>query len=477
MKTVVYGGYEFQVPANWPVYRLDEHPQTCVRYDVHAVYLGKPGPDMRCAAGLVGRTQTVSFIPGPGTAAGAAGGPATRPRRRRPAAPSCSGCRRSTARSRRTPSSTSCRSRSARRPARRSLARTGRTRQSSSRCSTPCAWPRPARRRPRSPRRCRRSQRGPGAGPRCRPSARPRTRSARPPRPRGARRHLRPAAEIVQPSPSPSKPQPKPSAPAEAVPPKPTAPPQPKPPQPKPKPSHPVSGFDTCTAPSLPAMRAWRSDYAAVGVYIGGVNAACAGGNLSASWVRTVAGMGWGTAADLRRAAGAVLGRQRGTDQARQRRRARQGGRRGRGQRRAGLRPCRRLADLLRHGGLQGRHELHGRGPEVPRRLGPPGGGRGYVTGVYSSQDSGIVDMQAAAVSKMPGFTPPDAVWIALWDNVSSLSDGNLTWPLTERNKQYAGNVNADRRRDHAEHRQGPRGRAGGPVYPGGLPRRSARCR
>ncbi len=46
MKTVVYGGYQFQVPASWPVYRLDEHPQTCVRYDVHAVYLGKPGPDM-----------------------------------------------------------------------------------------------------------------------------------------------------------------------------------------------------------------------------------------------------------------------------------------------------------------------------------------------------------------------------------------------------------------------------------------------
>src|ERR1700734_720547 len=28
MKTVVYEGYEFQVPAGWPVYRLDEHPRT-----------------------------------------------------------------------------------------------------------------------------------------------------------------------------------------------------------------------------------------------------------------------------------------------------------------------------------------------------------------------------------------------------------------------------------------------------------------
>src|ERR1700753_4214148 len=62
-KTVVYAGYAFQVPASWPVYRLDEHPQTCVRYDVHAVYLGTPGANMRCPAGLIGRTQTVSFIP------------------------------------------------------------------------------------------------------------------------------------------------------------------------------------------------------------------------------------------------------------------------------------------------------------------------------------------------------------------------------------------------------------------------------
>src|SRR6204780_1925056 len=43
LKTVVYHGYEFQVPASWPVYRLDQHPTTCVRDDVHAGYLGTPG--------------------------------------------------------------------------------------------------------------------------------------------------------------------------------------------------------------------------------------------------------------------------------------------------------------------------------------------------------------------------------------------------------------------------------------------------
>ena len=52
------------------MYRLDEHPRTCVRYDVHAVYLGTPGANMDCPAGIVGRTQTVSFIPAGNAATG-----------------------------------------------------------------------------------------------------------------------------------------------------------------------------------------------------------------------------------------------------------------------------------------------------------------------------------------------------------------------------------------------------------------------
>ena len=40
------------------------------------------------------------------------------------------------------------------------------------------------------------------------------------------------------------------------------------------------------------------------------------------------------------------------------------------------------------------------------------------------------------------GFTPPDALWIALWDGVATLNDGYLSWPLDERSKQYLGNIN-----------------------------------
>ena len=42
--------------------------------------------------------------------------------------------------------------------------------------------------------------------------------------------------------------------------------------------------FDTCTAPSLTAMRAWLSSpYDGVGVYVGGVNRSCTQPNLTAS--------------------------------------------------------------------------------------------------------------------------------------------------------------------------------------------------
>ena len=94
MKTVVYHGYEFQVPAGWPVYRLDEHPTTCVRYDVHAVYLGTPGVNMQCPAGLVGRTQTVSVIPSRHRRRRirTADHRASANSRTRRAAPNCSGC-------------------------------------------------------------------------------------------------------------------------------------------------------------------------------------------------------------------------------------------------------------------------------------------------------------------------------------------------------------------------------------------------
>ncbi|MDE3131490.1 MAG: DUF1906 domain-containing protein, partial [Acidobacteriota bacterium] len=54
-------------------------------------------------------------------------------------------------------------------------------------------------------------------------------------------------------------------------------------------------GFDVCTTPSAKAMAAWgtSSPYAAIGIYIGGLNAACIGGNLNAGWVSAESLAGW----------------------------------------------------------------------------------------------------------------------------------------------------------------------------------------
>ncbi|MFG3660937.1 glycoside hydrolase domain-containing protein [Streptomyces sp. NPDC047706] len=52
--------------------------------------------------------------------------------------------------------------------------------------------------------------------------------------------------------------------------------------------------FDTCTAPSLAAMKAWNTGfYGAVAVYVGGKNRGCAQPNLTASWVKSVSAAGW----------------------------------------------------------------------------------------------------------------------------------------------------------------------------------------
>ncbi|MEU9668605.1 glycoside hydrolase domain-containing protein [Streptomyces bobili] len=53
--------------------------------------------------------------------------------------------------------------------------------------------------------------------------------------------------------------------------------------------------FDACTAPSLAAMKAWKTEgyYSGAAVYIGGKNRGCAQPNLTASWVKSVNTLGW----------------------------------------------------------------------------------------------------------------------------------------------------------------------------------------
>lgn len=61
--TVRYHGVSIRVPRSWPVFDLARDPQTCLRFDHHALYLGTPGREERCPAHAVGRTEAILIAP------------------------------------------------------------------------------------------------------------------------------------------------------------------------------------------------------------------------------------------------------------------------------------------------------------------------------------------------------------------------------------------------------------------------------
>ncbi len=61
-KTVSYLGHTFPVPYSWQVIDLRARPTTCVRFDRHAVYLGRPGADEDCPARGAGRRTGALLI-------------------------------------------------------------------------------------------------------------------------------------------------------------------------------------------------------------------------------------------------------------------------------------------------------------------------------------------------------------------------------------------------------------------------------
>ncbi len=63
LKRVSYHGYAIRVPAGWPVYRLAANSTVCVRFNRHAVYLGRPGNRQRCPAVALGRTEAILVAP------------------------------------------------------------------------------------------------------------------------------------------------------------------------------------------------------------------------------------------------------------------------------------------------------------------------------------------------------------------------------------------------------------------------------
>lgn len=62
-RSVQFDGRTVQVPAGWPVHRLDQHPRMCVRLDRRAVYLGTPSSQQRCPAAAIGRRRSIVVEP------------------------------------------------------------------------------------------------------------------------------------------------------------------------------------------------------------------------------------------------------------------------------------------------------------------------------------------------------------------------------------------------------------------------------
>lgn len=202
--------------------------------------------------------------------------------------------------------------------------------------------------------------------------------------------------------------------------------------------------FDTCAAPSVAAMRAWkRSTYSGVAVYIGGSNRACADGNLSASWVDSVVGgQHWKllpiyvglqapcsgsrfTRVSYSPATAHSEGVSDAADAVAE-------------ARRFGLAAGTAVYDDMEGYGVSARctagvlQYLSGWTTGLH--------GAGYLAGVYSSDASGIADLARNADD--PGLTVPDLVWSARWDGVASTADRNLAvsqWVTHQRVKQYLG--------------------------------------
>jgi hypothetical protein len=422
MKTVEYGGYAIQVPATWPVYLLSKDSSQCVRYDVNAVYLGSPGPNPDCPAHVVGRADTVSI-----------GGPATPGQRL-------------------TPVQTELRAALGAKQAGTDMpAMPGTIMQNTQLRELSVAMPgsAPAITATYGTSPDEIMQVLAGVHQIIQQSAPTGTAAANSAQPRP-----NVVAAPAVPQAPPSNPAPPTWLPPTWIPPSwpaptPTGTGLPTPPAPGPSSSPPpapagaLAGFDTCGAPSLPTMKAWRAKYAAAAIYIGGQEMGCGYGNLSESWVQSAEAMGWSLMPTF-----------------------------------VGLQaPCNNFSDEINpsQAALQGQQAAtqavsdaasFGLGPGSPiyfdmeaynetkascvtavltfldawdRQL----QASGYVSGVYSSAGSGVINLQNTSSIGGHPLAKPQAIWFALWDNAVNLTGSPYltpaVWSASARSKQYAG--------------------------------------
>ncbi|MFW5473113.1 glycoside hydrolase domain-containing protein [Knoellia sp. CPCC 206450] len=211
-----------------------------------------------------------------------------------------------------------------------------------------------------------------------------------------------------------------------------------------------ISGsfFDTCTAPSLAALSAWRgrSPYTGVNIYFGGRNRGCAQPNLTYDWVRSATAAGWSLVPTYFgdqpfcvfgskpyryvASAAASRGAADGADAVAK-------------AKALGLLPGSALYADVEHydrAAVGCTAAVRTYVSEWTRALHRAG----FLAGIYAHQDSGVRDLAASYFST--SLARPDAVWMARWDGVATTTNwptaGNTLWAEWQRAKQYRGDHN-----------------------------------
>jgi hypothetical protein len=365
-KAVTFRGYRVVVPASWPVFRLAAHPATCVRFNRHAVYLGRPGAQQSCPVPAAGRTEAILVQPlgahasqalPATTATATAGGGAEA--QIMDAAHSVL----VTATWNRSPSLI-----------RRALGV----------ASLSSAIARAVRLRPRSA----------VAGAR-------------------ARVHSDAMSRATTPAPA------TPAGPGQI---------------------YTGLGFDACSTPSATTMTDWGSSpYRALGIYIGGANMACSQPNLSAAWVSQESAAGWHMIP-------IYVGLQSPSNSC---------GCAGIAPASASLQGTEAAQDAVADAqaiGMGGGNPLYFDMEAYNRTTTNTSAvlafleawttqlhASGYVSGVYSSDASGIADLVA---QQGTGYLEPDELWMANWNGQQTTADANVPsqyWAEHQRLHQYQG--------------------------------------
>lgn len=205
--------------------------------------------------------------------------------------------------------------------------------------------------------------------------------------------------------------------------------------------------FDACTAPPLATMKSWRdSPYGAVGVYFGGRGRACAQPRLTADWTREVRDLGWAVLP-------VYVGSQAPCVKAKNKQKVRLGKNPAGTGTKEGKDAVRRAAAL----GIQPLSPLYLDMEAYDHRDAKCAAStlsfvqawnraveaEGYVSGFYSSADSGVAHMEQARRAGVLDL--PAVMWFARWGGNGSLEGERVldedAWQPQRRIHQYRGNV------------------------------------